>query len=310
MEKINTENDKPKKNLEENKPWFSVLFEHLSQHQSISYKGIMEDGSLCFCVDVVDFEKSATFHPPQTLGLYQVSYKEVGLKKHKRAKYIFIDHKKEFFLIIYPYYSFIDRYYIILGSLENSENGFNEIFKEFDKSFSDKMHINKYLNYVKEEILSGKVRVFYDPGLNLLFSKEYIGIDRRLRKQTPISQYSFWGKRIINAPGLPNYNYYVDKLKKPFRQVLLIIAILSLVDAIFTINFISTGRFKEVNPVMAWIQEFGSFSFLISKIALTVITALMLAIHQYFKGLWIIFWTFLFTYLCLDLYYIYLWFNL
>lgn len=55
-------------------------------------------------------------------------------------------------------------------------------------------------------------------------------------------------------------------MKNKIRIILVIIFILNLADALFTINAISNGYTYEVNPMMNWLLEKGASAFLAVKI--------------------------------------------
>jgi hypothetical protein len=107
--------------------------------------------------------------------------------------------------------------------------------------------------------------------------------DRR-RLPTPIcSRYTFIGKRRRNQRlADPKSNYYVDLYSAWSLAILLLIVILSLLDAFFTFYHISLGG-KELNPIMDVLLDYGAHAFFPFKFLLTGIGIFILCIHKNFS---------------------------
>ncbi len=107
--------------------------------------------------------------------------------------------------------------------------------------------------------------------------------DRR-RRPTPIfSRYTFFGKRRRNQRLTDlQSNYYVDLYSAWSLAILLLIVVLSLLDAFFTFHYISLGG-KELNPIMDVLLDYGARAFFPFKFLLTGMGIFILCIHKNFS---------------------------
>ncbi|NOY53174.1 MAG: hypothetical protein GXP58_06075 [Deltaproteobacteria bacterium] len=78
-----------------------------------------------------------------------------------------------------------------------------------------------------------------------------------------------------------HYNYYVDLYSARLFLILLLIVIMSLLDAGYTYRYISMGG-KELNPVMDYFLSRGVFSFFSYKFVMTAIGVFVLCLHKNF----------------------------
>lgn len=110
------------------------------------------------------------------------------------------------------------------------------------------------------------------------------GPDRRKRPTPFLSRYTFFGRRRENRRlDDPQKNYYVDRLGGRYWWVVAIILVMSVADALFTLNIHKTGRFMEVNPLLNAVI-FDSRLFQLVKYLLTVLGILALCLHKFFTG--------------------------
>jgi hypothetical protein len=89
------------------------------------------------------------------------------------------------------------------------------------------------------------------------------------------------GRRSVGRRGCEVGNTYVDRPSPQVVSLVLFVVICSGLDALLTLLHIQQGG-SEANPVMALALNQGIHSFLGLKMTMTVIGALVLAIHQNF----------------------------
>src|SRR5262245_31694646 len=115
--------------------------------------------------------------------------------------------------------------------------------------------------------------------------------DRRSRPTRPWDSLRGWNRR-RQARRLAEAEVYVDVFAA--RDVVLLIAIflLNLLDAGFTLAYLSRGG-SEANPAMAQLIEIGNHAFLAQKCAIVALWLLFLMVHKNFRvaryGLWSLF---------------------
>jgi Domain of unknown function (DUF5658) len=76
--------------------------------------------------------------------------------------------------------------------------------------------------------------------------------------------------------------YFVDRFTPPLFAILLTLLVLSLIDAVITIQLLSIGC-DEVNPLMARLVEWGVLPFLMGKYLLTAAGLPFLLTFKNFK---------------------------
>ena len=106
-------------------------------------------------------------------------------------------------------------------------------------------------------------------------------IDRRTKPTSPISRYSFLGRRKENRRTYENQNYYVDQYELKYWIVVLFILILCITDAILTLKLLQHGGI-EMNPFMAYLIKKDAALFLIVKILITSVNVVILLVHKNF----------------------------
>lgn len=106
-------------------------------------------------------------------------------------------------------------------------------------------------------------------------------VDRRKKPTSPISCYSFLGRRKKNRRLNENKNYYVDRYEPRYLVLVLFILILCTADAILTLKLLQNGGI-ELNPFMAYLIKKDPILFLIVKLAITMANILILLIHKNF----------------------------
>lgn len=129
--------------------------------------------------------------------------------------------------------------------------------------------------------------------------------DRRKHPTPFLSRHTFVGRRRATRRADERYNYYVDRLGGKFWGVIGIIFILSIIDSIFTIHFLTKG-FHEINPLMNVAILIGKPVFIISKYIFTVIGILVLCMHKNFRFVKPLILLIIIFYVLLDIYHIWL----
>ncbi|MDX1763745.1 MAG: DUF5658 family protein [bacterium] len=111
----------------------------------------------------------------------------------------------------------------------------------------------------------------------------YTGPDRR-KKPTPMfSRYILIGRRQANRGlGDRKQNYYVDRYSPKLLIALLLIVILSLLDAIYTYHYVNLGG-SEANPLMDFFLKLGGPAFFIYKYVVTAMGIFFLCLHKNFR---------------------------
>jgi hypothetical protein len=89
------------------------------------------------------------------------------------------------------------------------------------------------------------------------------------------------GRRSVGRRGCEADNTYVDRPSPEVVILVIFVVICSALDALLTLLHIQQGG-SEANPIMALALNQGIHSFLGLKMTMTVIGALVLAIHQNF----------------------------
>ncbi len=135
--------------------------------------------------------------------------------------------------------------------------------------------------------------------------------DRRMnkgeRRKKPLHR-MFWsvvaGKRKTNRRATdPQNNYYVDVYSAHLLTALLLIVVLSLLDAIFTYAFVSRGG-KELNPIMDVMLQQGALAFFPYKFFLTSIGVFILCLHKNFYFVRMVISLILILYILLTFYHV------
>ncbi len=104
--------------------------------------------------------------------------------------------------------------------------------------------------------------------------------DRRRRPTPPLGRFWLRGRR--RGPRRAEERegeYYVDRYSAKTLLLVLLVLVLSVVDAFLTLYLVGHGA-AEINPVMAHFLRFGPVAFLAAKYALTVSSILLLLIHK------------------------------
>jgi hypothetical protein len=111
--------------------------------------------------------------------------------------------------------------------------------------------------------------------------------DRRSRRRPPLKYLIFGGKRMsARRDADKNYFIFVDRYSPWLLMLIVLLIMLSLADAFFTLYLIEHGA-TEINPIMAYFLSLGAWSFIFSKYFLTCsgIICLLVAHNLYFKPL-------------------------
>ncbi len=106
------------------------------------------------------------------------------------------------------------------------------------------------------------------------------GIDRRQKSQFCIRSLLLGGRRRkIRRYEDRQRSFLVDQYQQSLFGIIVFILFLSVLDAILTLFLISHGAI-EVNPIMAFYLNFGPYTFLSVKYALTSVGVIILLIFR------------------------------
>ena len=95
------------------------------------------------------------------------------------------------------------------------------------------------------------------------------GLDRRKRKTAILSKYWLMGKRsVVRREEDRQKPYRLDRHSHKILSVILLVIMLSILDAALTLVLISHGA-TEINPIMAYFLNHGPLVFFWSKYLLT-----------------------------------------
>ena len=112
-------------------------------------------------------------------------------------------------------------------------------------------------------------------------------IDRRSIRRPSLKYLIFGGRRMsARRDADKNYFIFVDRYSPWLLMLIVLLIMLSLADAFFTLYLIEHGA-TEINPIMAYFLSLGAWSFIFSKYFLTCsgIICLLVAHNLYFKPL-------------------------
>jgi hypothetical protein len=106
------------------------------------------------------------------------------------------------------------------------------------------------------------------------------GRDRRQKPTKPFTRYMLFGRRRTIRRGADRKtNVYVDLYGHSILLFLLLIVLLSIFDAYFTIFHVEQGA-QEINPFMNFLIGHGSITFFAIKYILTALGIVLLCIYQ------------------------------
>ena len=111
--------------------------------------------------------------------------------------------------------------------------------------------------------------------------------DRRSRRRPPLKYLIFGGRRMSARRDEDKSHFiFVDRYSPWLLMLIVLLIILSLADAFFTLYLIDHGA-TEINPIMAYFLSLGPWAFIFSKYFLTCscILCLLVAHNLYFKPL-------------------------
>ncbi|MBW2059530.1 MAG: hypothetical protein JRJ26_18725 [Deltaproteobacteria bacterium] len=104
--------------------------------------------------------------------------------------------------------------------------------------------------------------------------------DRRQEQTSPLSRYLFKGRRrFIRRKADRRIHPYVDRYGPLLFLSILLIVVLSVLDAYFTIFHVDKGA-REVNPLMSYLIGRGSLYFFAFKYTLTALGLFLLCIYK------------------------------
>ncbi len=111
--------------------------------------------------------------------------------------------------------------------------------------------------------------------------------DRRSHRRPGFKYFLFGGRRkSTRRDNDQNEFIYVDQYHPWLLVAIMLFAILSISDGLFTLNLIERGATEE-NPIMAWFLSHGPWPFMIAKFILTSSAIIILLIFHkvYFRPL-------------------------
>lgn len=121
-----------------------------------------------------------------------------------------------------------------------------------------------------------------------------------------LSRYTFFGGRRKGDRRRPeSLNQYVDLYEPVLAGIMVAVAILCALDAVFTLLYIQKGG-SEANPIMDWLIRQGAQAFVVVKCAVTNLGLLVLCLHKNFRYVRGVIWGVFILYLLLFLYHLYL----
>jgi hypothetical protein len=107
--------------------------------------------------------------------------------------------------------------------------------------------------------------------------------DRRSQSQPGVRYFLLGGRRQSARRGSDQAEYiYVDQYRPWLLVAIMLLAILSISDGLFTLHLIERGATEE-NPIMAWFLSLGAWPFMIAKFILTSSAIIILLVfHNYY----------------------------
>lgn len=105
--------------------------------------------------------------------------------------------------------------------------------------------------------------------------------ERRNQATKPFSRYTFWGKRKSARRDGEERNLYVDRYNPVLLFIVLLILVLNILDAYFTLHLLGHGA-RELNPFMKYLVERSPLGFLIAKYVIMIPCVIFLLIHKNF----------------------------
>jgi len=105
-------------------------------------------------------------------------------------------------------------------------------------------------------------------------------VDRRQRKTPLFSKYSLTGRRATRRRTEDRLTHFIPDRHSPKSfAVILVIIMLSIADAVLTLELISHGA-SELNPIMAYYLEHGPLVFFWMKYLLTFAAIILILFHE------------------------------
>ena len=107
------------------------------------------------------------------------------------------------------------------------------------------------------------------------------GLDRRVGSMPMFSKYWLTGRRASFRRQEDRLIYdRPDRYSARILAVILVIIMLSVIDAIFTLRLLSDGA-VELNPIMAYYLEYGPLAFFGTKYSLTCASILIIFLNHH-----------------------------
>lgn len=106
--------------------------------------------------------------------------------------------------------------------------------------------------------------------------------DRRKKTTRPISRYIIKGRRERTRRMEEDKNYYVDRYELHYFVLIMLIMILCVLDAYFTLKILHLGG-TELNPLMIGFLDKDPFFCLLAKYLITAVCLIVILIHKNFS---------------------------
>jgi hypothetical protein len=129
--------------------------------------------------------------------------------------------------------------------------------------------------------------------------------DRRVTPTPMFSRYTLIGRRREPRRDGERVGVYVDRLDGHAVLLVVLVLILSTLDAVFTLSHLGRGG-REANPIMDWAIRLGPGVFLAVKGLLTMTGMVLLVVHRFFRGVRPLLLAILLVYTGLMAYHLYL----
>ena len=107
--------------------------------------------------------------------------------------------------------------------------------------------------------------------------------DRRKKTTYGLSRYTLWGRRrTFRRKEDQNRGGYVDRFSSGLLFLLILVAGLNVLDALFTMMILDDGGW-EINPVVRSVIQLYGDGFWIWKFAIVSISLILLCLHSKFR---------------------------
>ncbi len=124
-------------------------------------------------------------------------------------------------------------------------------------------------------------KISIHPRQNYMQTERRKNTDRRKAPTKPFSRYSIKGRREKARRTEEDKNYYVDRYELHHFIIILLIMVLCVLDAYFTLKILHMGG-TELNPLMIGFIDRAPFVCLLVKYLITAACLVVILIHKNF----------------------------